>query len=89
MTCQHAQDLWMRSLDETLDTSERTELDQHLASCPPCVRSLRQTIVTTQVLRGLGAVEQSDVAPAMPESLVTKILASRKAAGLDVRKKLG
>ena len=80
MNCSHIHDLLTTSLDESLAPSQQTEVDAHLAGCPPCVEWMKQQVLTVQILRGLGAVEQAESVPPLPEHLIERIMAQRKAA---------
>jgi anti-sigma factor RsiW len=79
MTCDRSQDLLLSSLDGGLSIAEQTELDGHLASCPACVRLMKEFVVTSQLMRGWDEADSEDAAPALPEALVRRILEARTA----------
>ena len=80
MTCSHIRDLLTTSLDEPVAPSQQTEVDAHVAECPACVGWMKEQVLTVQILRGLRAVEEAETVPPLPESLIERIMAQRKAA---------
>jgi anti-sigma factor RsiW len=79
MTCDQSHDLLLTSLDGGLPAADQTQLDAHLASCPPCVRLMKELVVTSQLMRGWDDADVKDATPALPEALVRRILAARAA----------
>ncbi len=41
ITCRDCVDLLMEYIDHTLEPAAQTRLDEHLASCPPCIHFLK------------------------------------------------
>jgi predicted anti-sigma-YlaC factor YlaD len=92
MNCTHIDALLSASCDAPLDASEQALVDAHLPNCPSCVRRMQGYVTTSQLLRGLGTYEEMEVASAVPESLVQRILAARKAAvlhGIREQRRIG
>jgi anti-sigma factor RsiW len=77
--CERCDEFLSNSLDAPLDRTEQAELDAHLARCPACVQRMRETLALTAALRALGRLEETEAAPPIPESLVSRILAARAA----------
>jgi anti-sigma factor RsiW len=92
-TCRDYRRLLSDALDGPLPTDERTAFDAHGAGCPPCLAHMKDAVVLREAVRGVAAFEEKDdaTAPALPESLVQRILSAAKAArtapSQDVRKK--
>jgi predicted anti-sigma-YlaC factor YlaD len=83
MNCDRIDDLLATSFDEPLAPGEQAHVDAHLAECPSCANRLVGTVKTLQVLRAIARVEEEEVVPPVPESLVQRILSSRTAVGRD------
>lgn len=83
MTCNRYDGLLVASLDQALAAADQADLDAHLAVCPPCVQRMTEYVVTAQLLRELGAAEEVEVCPPLPERLVLRLLAASKAAAAD------
>jgi anti-sigma factor RsiW len=85
-TCHDVSGYLSCSLDDAspggeLSADERTLLNAHLAACPDCVRELRALHSTRNLVGELRLVEaaEADAAPALPEFLVSRMLAARAA----------
>jgi predicted anti-sigma-YlaC factor YlaD len=89
MNCDRIDDLLATSFDEPLAPGEQAHVDAHLAECSSCANRLVGTVKTLQVLRAISRVEEEEVVPPVPESLVQRILAARTAVGRDERRKHG
>ena len=90
--CTDYRRLLSEALDGPLPKDERAAFDAHGAACSACLAHMKDAVVLRETLKGLAAVEEKEeaAAPALPESLVKRILAaaaSERAAGKDVRKK--
>lgn len=72
------------ALDAPLPRERRAEFDAHGASCPACLAHMKDSVVLRETLKGLAAVEEREevAAPALPETLVQRILAAAKAAAV-------
>jgi anti-sigma factor RsiW len=84
-TCRDIDELLLASLDQPLEPGDQDVVNAHLAECGECVSRMKDYVVTTQILRGLGPKEEADVVP-LAEGLVTRILAARKAEVLAERR---
>ena len=93
MTCRDYRRSLSDGLDGPLAKPEREAFEAHGAGCPACFAHMKDAVVLREALRGLAAVEEREdaAAPALPESLVERILsAARRAKGDasgDARKK--
>ena len=67
LTCQELMELVTAYQKGMLTTEARVRFDAHLATCPPCVRYVEQTKLTTYVLGGL--CDQVEHTPADQELL--------------------
>jgi len=78
MTCREFTDFLIDYFSRTLSTSEQTEFERHLASCPDCVAYLKSYEETIKL--GKAACDDADTAvpTEVPEGLVQAILASRR-----------
>ena len=80
ITCKEMNDFLMDYVEGALPDSQRTEFHRHLAHCPSCVQYV-ETYKTT-IAAGKAAFcdpNQPDKLPeAVPESLISAILAARK-----------
>ncbi len=83
MTCNRYDGLLVASLDQPLDAADQTDLDAHLLSCPRCVERMTEYVITSQLLRELGAAEEVEACPPLPERLVVRLIAMGKAAASD------
>ena len=79
MNCNRIHDLLATSLDEPLGQADQATVDAHVVQCPACVRWLTEQVLTVQVLRGVGKIEEAEVPPPLPEHLVRRVLAARSA----------
>lgn len=81
MTCREFASFIMQYLSGELPESTRGAFEEHLALCPNCVRYLAQYRAT--LLAGKDAFDEPDapVPVAVPDDLVTAILAARKPDG--------
>jgi anti-sigma factor RsiW len=78
VVCQEAVQLFTDYLDDALSTKERSRLESHLATCPPCRRyldQLRSTVAT------LGHLEPDDVPPPVMDELLEVFRRYRSDAG--------
>ncbi len=73
MKCQACVEFILRYIDDDLPADERASFEFHLDKCPPCRRYLDQYRFTVKA--GKTCCEQ---AGAVPEELISAILASRK-----------
>ena len=80
MNCADFDGLLEASIAAPLAPGEQADFDAHLAECPACVVLLKQYVITSQTLQCMGVVESTEAAPPLPERLVQRILADRKAA---------
>jgi anti-sigma factor RsiW len=78
--CLRFDELCSHSLDTPLAAAEQAEVDGHLARCPSCVDRMRGYVATIAALHEIGERERTETPPPIPESLVQRILAARKAA---------
>jgi len=76
MKCQACVDFILRYLENDLPADERASFEFHLDKCPPCRRYLDQYRFTVKA--GKTCCEK---AGAVPEELISAILASRKETG--------
>ena len=79
MSCRPVLDHLAASLDGPLAPHDQAHVDGHLAGCPSCVRALKDLVMTAQVLRGEAPPEETGRVPALPATLVQRILAARAA----------
>jgi anti-sigma factor RsiW len=79
--CKAFDALHQAAAEGALPPERRPEFDAHLAACPACLGRLSNYVVVTETLRRLEPFERevAEAAP-LPEGLVQRILASRKAA---------
>lgn len=80
MNCPRIEELILDALDEPLGADERAEVDAHLETCPTCVASLRGYVATISLVREVGRLEASEIAPPLSDGLVRRILEARTAA---------
>ena len=83
MTCHQIDALLSASCDAPLGSAEQAQVDAHLPGCPDCVRRMQGYVATSHLLRGLATIEDAEVPPPVPESLVQRILAARKTALIE------
>jgi predicted anti-sigma-YlaC factor YlaD len=87
MNCIEIQTLLSLSLDEPVGPSERAAVDEHLAGCTSCARGMVQQVLTVEILRGVGRLEEAETPPPLPESLIQRIVAARAAAAGTQRRR--
>ena len=81
IACKAFDALHQAAAEGSLEPAQRAEFDAHLAACPACLVRLSNYVVVTETLRRLEPYEREVTAPGpLPEGLVQRILASRKAA---------
>jgi anti-sigma factor RsiW len=79
--CQAFDTLHQAAGEGPLTPEQRARFDSHLAACPRCLTRLSNYVVVTEALRRLEPIEREPAeAPPLPEGLVQRILATRKAA---------
>jgi anti-sigma factor RsiW len=79
--CQAFDALHQAAGEGSLTPPQRAEFDAHLAACPACLVRLSNYVVVTETLRRLEPFEREAADPGpLPEGLVQRILATRKAA---------
>jgi anti-sigma factor RsiW len=79
--CDRALNLLHDALDAALDGDARAALDEHLASCPPCVEAMVESIRIQAALQGLGARERAEpAAPIRPDLAARFVRAMSDAA---------
>jgi hypothetical protein len=90
ISCVRFDELHRLTLDAPLSGVNRSEFDAHLGSCRVCVSRVRGYVGTLEALQAVGVLEDaSEGLPyaALPEALVQRILAARRADGGDAREK--
>jgi anti-sigma factor RsiW len=78
LTCRQCVEFLMDYLEETLAADVRATFERHLIACPNCVRYLESYKTTTSVCKKVFQPREGETAPAVPEELISAILAARR-----------
>lgn len=79
MSCPRFDQLLQASSFRPLEGAEHAEFEGHLLACGACADHLRGYVLTTQLLQGLKAYEDSEAIPPLRSGLLERILAARAA----------
>jgi anti-sigma factor RsiW len=79
ISCNRFDELHLASQDAPLSGTDRTEFEVHLAACPACVRRVAGYVTVVGLLQGLDAADKAREPAPLPEELVRRVLAARRA----------
>jgi anti-sigma factor RsiW len=77
VTCRELLAFLADYLAARLPPAERAELDRHLRLCPACVAYLNNYTTVMALAKRVSQDPEGSLPPAVPEELVTAVLASR------------